>query len=746
MIRAWVADNTEKVLPHGDPAPRGASVALSAARNEGETGQIVVRAATAVRGLGVRVTDLVHREPADRIPATDIALLRQHYIHVSAPTTPAATAGWYPDALVPLRDGLDLEPDTNQSLWIRLHVPASQRPGRYDATLTLTAPGEPDTQIPLSLLVRDFTLPDAGGSRSAFAIWYDEIADHYGVPRGSDAALELAERFYRFQLGYRLPSDDLPVPAGLPAAEWLRRAERFLGDERVHSYRIPFDAGDPDRTREIVDGLTERGWLDRGYFYLDEIDEPTAGGHEEPEGGHGRVRELCRQLDEIAPSVPHLVTAEPVPDLEGAVHTWVPLFDRLDVTAARERRRAGERFWTYGCIFPARPYPTYHIDDDLAGARLLSWMLRRYGVDGNLYWSTTIYGTWDGERFARRDPWTEPVAWPGANGDGMLVYPGPGGPQASIRLEAIREGLEDYEYLRLLEEALCATATRLGVEGFDPSEAMAGYYDRVFTSMDTFTRDPATIQAVREAVAERLERQLRPDAALVVARRTGPNGCRIEVVADPGTSVEVDGRAVPVRESSGRSVLGVADVEVGTAPTEVLVVIDDGRTRVTQRCPVPAWPAPTTVVGTQRIPLPSGGDPGAGPWTAHRARVAVTASGVALSTEASDDDRPHLLYRIDGESLAAPDGPDRLDFRVENAGERSTSLYVRFHGTGGRSHDAARPMAAARSRTTVEVPLRLALIEPDELTGFEVGVMPFQPAARLTLSDFALSTTTRGEP
>jgi len=53
-----------------------------------------------------------------------------------------------------------------------------------------------------------------------------------------------------------------------------------------------------------------------------------------------------------------------------------------------------------------------------------------------------------------------------ANGDGNLIYPGPESPLSSIRLENIRDGLEDYEYLRLLGEKvervskLPATAAR----------------------------------------------------------------------------------------------------------------------------------------------------------------------------------------------------------------------------------------------------------------------------------------------
>lgn len=49
--------------------------------------------------------------------------------------------------------------------------------------------------------------------------------------------------------------------------------------------------------------------------------------------------------------------------------------------------------------------------------------------------------------------------WPGyswkySNGDGNIVYPGPDGPIPSMRLKNICDGLEDYIYLKMLEDAV----------------------------------------------------------------------------------------------------------------------------------------------------------------------------------------------------------------------------------------------------------------------------------------------------
>jgi hypothetical protein len=70
--------------------------------------------------------------------------------------------------------------------------------------------------------------------------------------------------------------------------------------------------------------------------------------------------------------------------------------------------------------------------------RWLGWYAAAHGYDGFLRWA---YDAWpaDPGRDARH------VLWPA--GDTFLVYPGG---QSSIRFEKLREGIVDYEKLRLL--------------------------------------------------------------------------------------------------------------------------------------------------------------------------------------------------------------------------------------------------------------------------------------------------------
>ena len=655
-VRVVAVHNTQKVRPD-DPFPSGdLTVDLAAAGNQVELGQVVLRAESSETGLTVSVSDLVGPEGA----ALPVQLLRQHYVHIDRPTTPAFEPGWYPDALLPATGQLDLDGEVNQSLWLRVEVPADQTAGTYAGVVRVGG-----HEVPVSLLVWDFTLPRAGHCLTAFAIWYDHLADHYGVAPWSDKHVALAEQFYWFQVERRLPPDDLPVPPDLSAEDWLAAADRFLADPRVVAFRVPVRPADPDRTRTIVEGLRARGWLDRGYFYLDEIDEPTAGGIGEPDGGDARVRELCAWLDGIAPDVPHLVTAEPVAELEGAVTTWVPLFDRYDPDDAAARASRGEQFWWYGCIYPTHPYPSYHIDDDLIAARIVPWMMHRHGIRGNLYWGTTIYRKWDGRAFVPRDPWTDPIAWPGANGDGQLIYPGPDGPVSSIRLEAIRAGQDDYEYLVLLEQALRAAAARLHVAGFEPRPVIAAYAERLFRTTGDFTRQPVGLETVRRRIAEHVVRLRSLEAATD------------DLVSPWSHPVSV---AEPLVERASIDPLGVT---------------------------------------------------GSG--------VELTALGDSVTFRAGPvgERRPHVLWS-DVRDWAEG---DVLEIDITNLGTRSTAVFVSFRRRDGVLHKAAREMLPGGGMTHVAVPLRLALMAPAEIDGFQVELMPHQPGAHLTLSRIRITTT-----
>ena len=143
-------------------------------------------------------------------------------------------------------------------------------------------------------------------------------------------------------------------------------------------------------------------------------------------------------------------------DLAEEDMVYCPEFQYVTTQSLRDKYRMSEDndLWWYGCCNPDYPYPTYHIDDTMISSRLLSWMQADYNIQGNLYWSTCLYSE-PGQAEAITYPENFYTGYAArslsVNGEGFLFYPGKkygvDGPIPSLRLEQIRDGLEEYEMI-----------------------------------------------------------------------------------------------------------------------------------------------------------------------------------------------------------------------------------------------------------------------------------------------------------
>lgn len=105
----------------------------------------------------------------------------------------------------------------------------------------------------------------------------------------------------------------------------------------------------------------------------------------------------------------------------------------------------------------------------------------------------------------------EKVAW--GNGDGRFLYPpreaadGSGAklvlspPVVSFRLEALRDGIEDYEYFAMLSRLL----KKKGAEGAAFADLLKPPKE-VYAGMTEFTEDPEAILAHRLKLARAIEK------------------------------------------------------------------------------------------------------------------------------------------------------------------------------------------------------------------------------------------------
>jgi hypothetical protein len=309
--------------------------------------------------------------------------------------------------------------------------------------------------------------------------------------------------------------------------------------------------------------LEERGWLAKAYAYW--YDEPQ-------EADYPLVIEGMELIRRGEPRLRRLLTEQFEPALAGAVDIWSPLLDYFSTSWSQARQALGEEVWWYVCTWPPAPYPGNFIDHEGIEHRIRYWMAWQYGVQGDLYWSVN-YWTCDGAfpPDAPQDPWTDPMAYnfyqgqvgTWGNGDGRLLYPPRAfadgrtrieGPVPSLRLELIRDGIEDFEYFWLLRD----TAERVEQRGLAPERVaearrLLDVPASLVASTSQYGADPDGLHAHRRAVAEMIEELLalladdEPDGGTDGADGTmdgGPDADR-DGFADGGLDAGGEGGAGP---------------------------------------------------------------------------------------------------------------------------------------------------------------------------------------------------------
>jgi hypothetical protein len=156
----------------------------------------------------------------------------------------------------------------------------------------------------------------------------------------------------------------------------------------------------------------------------------------------------------------------------------------------------------------------------------------------------------------------------------------------------MRDGLQDYEYLWLLEQRMREIKQRVGAEAawLDPRQRPTELCRRVVQSFYEHTRDPQILLATRRAVAEEIE-ALEAEPLLLVQTSppegtltpAGPITINIRGLTTPGATVTINGKALPQQNVSpqGRFI----DVRLITArEPELLITAErDGKTRLARR-------------------------------------------------------------------------------------------------------------------------------------------------------------------
>lgn len=394
---------------------------------------------------------------------------------------PSDKAYLLPDRLETF-ERFDLPGRTVRPVWLSLEIPAETEPGVYNGTIEVLA--EKYTSVlQLKVIVQNQLLPPPHDWKHRLDLWQNPwvVAWYYQIEPWSEAHTSLLKKHLKlyadaggkyittyavhspwsdnsymiegtmvewikckdgsWKFDYRIFDQyvQLAMEMGIDKAitiytpvPWEHRF-RYV-DEQTGNYVYESWAPGSDKFKafwhiflsDLKAHLSKKGWLEKTYLGINE--NPL----EHTMAAIGVIKAHSKDWRITYAGDWH-------PELDQLLDDYSPVLNKEpDLNQVKARAARGFTTTYYVCCTPPKPN-TFVFSPPVEG-RYISWYTAAYGYDGFLRWA---YDAWpaDPVRDARH------TLWPA--GDCFLIYPGG---NSSIRFEKLREGIVDYEKIRILRE------------------------------------------------------------------------------------------------------------------------------------------------------------------------------------------------------------------------------------------------------------------------------------------------------
>ena len=415
---------------------------------------------------------------------------------------------FYPEVAVPLElhSPFTILAGTNQSIWGDIYIPKTAPAGIYTGIMTITEDGLLTRQIPISLRVRDFALPDLPNARTMLYLSPENINDRYlgednaypepGTPVYNQS-LELADRHFQLAHRHKISLIDDYIEIEHMDDAWTSRLSGELFTAARGYDGVGVGVGNnvyaigtygswlwQEGAQEDMWANTNAwvNWFDAqdfatltGYFLylIDESDD-----YPQIEGWAGWMNDNPgpgqRLMSMATIGLPTAQDETPSLDVPTSGYS-AGLTDIWQNAADSYAASPDKRFYLYNSNRPGSG--SFAIEDEGVALRELAWGQYKMGVDRWFYWESTYYNNYQGNTgqtnafqqahtfgdFDEVDEVLGETGWNYLNGDGVLFYPGSDtrfpedsygvmGPFASLRLKHWRRGIQDADYLTLAAE------------------------------------------------------------------------------------------------------------------------------------------------------------------------------------------------------------------------------------------------------------------------------------------------------
>lgn len=168
---------------------------------------------------------------------------------------------------------------------------------------------------------------------------------------------------------------------------------------------------------------------------------------------------LAKIVKSVIPNCPILEATKGRESLVGAVDFWCPTVNEYELHKDffDERQIAGDDIWVYTCLDPGGPWLNRLLDQEKLRQVYFGWAAAKFNVTGYLHWGLNWYRQ-DIDPFKQSVVAFHSAGGPQSQhnqlpaGDSHIVYPGEKGPLGTLRLNAMKIGMEDYILLQMLKQ------------------------------------------------------------------------------------------------------------------------------------------------------------------------------------------------------------------------------------------------------------------------------------------------------
>lgn len=538
IISVTRVDPLRKVFPE-NVAFREMKGVVEVAAGEHAVFQYAVHSSMAVRDLRISCTHLENKKDGTQINNTNAGFVG--YVGVGSPSEQPShdmlfsTSGLYPDPIYYMPE-YSIPCGQTQAIWVTVSVSSDIKPGLYEGVLNIQGSvGEDHFSVDKQMEV--YVYPVVMEEPSFLTLnWYHDTPSNLKLFNDGKDASMYSGAYWKFikalvekmkeahqnvalvnplqHITIKQKSDkysfdfshfDKIIEIFQEAGITKMIAGTQLGDRSAlvwtSSYNLKVPVMENGKMEEhlypledehtqnfykqfipaLMDHLKQKGWDKIYYQHI--ADEPIDDNAES-------YIAIAKFIKGLAPQI-KIIEACQSAKLSNAIDVWVPILNayQSNYEFFKDRQKHGDQVWFYTCCFPKGEYVNRFIELPLIKTRLIYWFAFYYGATGYLHWGFNYWNDHPYEDTTVMDDWGSTL--PG--GDSFIVYPDKGKLNGSIRLEAVRDGIEDYTLLKMLEKKDSTLAHKI--------------CGAMIKNWDKYDLDPDHLRTVRHGILEELSKK-----------------------------------------------------------------------------------------------------------------------------------------------------------------------------------------------------------------------------------------------